>query len=112
MPMNSASYEKYYLKNREALIEKMRGRYDPEKKKAYYEEHKEEMKTAMAKRYKENKAQRNLTALNSILANNPPEAVKDKVNDLIKTEEYKTANLRLIHFLQRQSNAVAEKSAD
>lgn len=111
MTMKSASYAKYYAKNRDALVEKMRARYDPEKKKAYYEEHKEEMKTAMAERYKLQKAERNLTALNQILANNPPDAVKERVDDLIKTEAYKTANLRLITFLQKQS-AVAEKSAD
>lgn len=111
MPMKSSSYAKYYAKNREALVEKMRERYDPDKKKAYYEEHKEEMKTAMAERYKNQKAQRNLTALNQILSQTPPEGVKEKVDDLIKTEAYKTANLRLITFLQKQC-AVAEKSAN
>ena len=111
--MKSESYARYYAKNRDKLIQNMRERYDPEAKHKYYEEHKEEMKTAMSNRYKTNKAQRNLTMLNSVLNDNPPEHIKTQIEELIKTENYKTTNLRLINFFisQTLANKNAEKSA-
>jgi hypothetical protein len=104
MPMKSASYEKYYAKNRDALVAKMRERYDPEKKAEYYEQHKEQMKTAMAMRYAENKANRNFAVCNEILALNPPDHLRQKVNELIgEGEPYRTAHKRTLDFLKRQA---------
>ena len=102
MPIANTAYARYYEKNREALTEKMRSRYDADKKRAYYEEHKEEMKKRMADRYKKNKEERNLSTLRQMLSRTPPDSVKEVIDDLIKTERYKTINKQMLNFLERQ----------
>lgn len=102
MPITSASYQKYYAKNRETLTAKMRERYDPFKKHEYYEEHKEEMKLAMAERYRKQKAERNRQMLTALLATPLPDELRQKVDELLTTDGYKEINKHYIKFLERQ----------
>jgi hypothetical protein len=102
MPIKDTAYARYYAKNREALVDAMKERYDPVKKAQYYEEHKDEFKANMKKRYQTAKAERNITTLRQLLSLNPPDKVKDKINALLTTDEYKTANKWLLKFLERQ----------
>ena len=101
MPIANTAYAKYYAKKRDELIVKMREKYDPEKKKAYYAEHADEMKAAMAERYKRMKAERNAQMLHEILANNPPDFIRDKVNALLNGD-VETIHKRTIDFLKKQ----------
>jgi len=102
MPIKSSAYSRYYAKNRDALVEAMKERYDPVKKAEYYEEHKEEFKANMKRRYQTAKEERNMTLLRQLLSLNPPDPIKAKIDALLTTEEYKTANKWLIKFLERQ----------
>lgn len=100
--MTSESYAKYYAKNREMLIEKMRGRYNPERKHEYYEQHKEEMKNNMAVRYRQLKGERNRQIINEILASNPTDSVRQRCEALLEGDEYKDVHKRTLDFLRRQ----------
>jgi len=102
MPIKSSAYSRYYAKNRDTLVEAMKERYDPVKKAEYYEQHKDEFKANMKRRYQTAKEERNITLLRQLLSLNPPDPIKDKINNLITTEEYKNANKWLIKFLERQ----------
>ena len=102
MPITSASYQKYYAKNRDTLITKMREKYDPEKKHEYYEKHKDDMKLAMAERYRAQKAERNHRLLTSLLAVPLPDDLRQKVNELLTTDGYKEINKHFIKFLEKQ----------
>jgi len=102
MPITNASYQKYYAKNRDVLIEKMREKYDPIKKHEYYEEHKEQMKAAMAERYRNQKAERNRQLLTNLLASPLPDELRQKVNELLANEGYKEVNKHFIKFIEKQ----------
>jgi hypothetical protein len=97
----STAYARYYAKKRDELIAKMREKYDPEKKKAYYNEHAQQIKTAMAENYKRKKEERNTQLLHEILAKNPPDNIKDKVNNLLNSD-IATIHLRTLTFLKKQ----------
>jgi len=105
MPITSASYQKYYAKNRETLIAKMKEKYDSDKKHEYYEEHKEQMKAAMADRYRKQKAERNRQMLTTILATALSDELRQTVNNLLATEDYKEINKHYIKFLEKQVTA-------
>lgn len=107
MPITSASYQKYYAKNRDVLIEKMKEKYDPVKKHEYYEAHKEQMKAAMAERYRMQKAERNRQLLTAILSQPLPDELRQKVNDLLATDGYKEINKHFIKFIEKQVPMVA-----
>lgn len=107
MPITSASYQKYYAKNREVLIEKMRQKYDPVSKHEYYEEHKEQMKAAMAERYRAQKADRNRQLLTALLATPLPEQLRQKVDELLTSDGYKEINKHYIKFLEKQVPSIA-----
>ena len=107
MPIANASYQKYYAKNRDTLIEKMREKYDPIKKHEYYEAHKEQMKEAMAQRYRAQKAERNRALLTALLAHPLPDDLRQKVNELLTTEGYKEINKHFIKFCEKQVPTVA-----
>jgi alpha-galactosidase/6-phospho-beta-glucosidase family protein len=102
MPITNASYQKYYAKNRDVLIEKMREKYDPIKKHEYYEEHKEQMKAAMAERYRNQKAERNRQMLTALLATPLPDQLRQKVDELLTTDGYKEVNKHFIKFIEKQ----------
>lgn len=110
MPIANAVYARYYAKKREELMAKMREKYDPEKKKAYYEKNADQMRAKMLERYYSQKAERNLTALNELLAKNPPDFVKVKIDDLLKDEKYKTANKRTLKNIEQQLASFAVKN--
>jgi len=107
MPITSASYQKYYAKNRDTLIAKMREKYDPEKKHEYYEQHKEQMKAAMAERYRAQKAERNRQLLVNLLASPLPDDLRQKVNELLANEGYKEINKHYIKFIEKQVPSIA-----
>ena len=102
MPIKDSAYSRYYAKNRDALVDAMKERYDPVKKAQYYIEHKEEFKANMKKRYQTAKEERNMTLLRQLLSLTPPDPIKARIDELLTTEEYKTANKWLIKFLERQ----------
>jgi len=102
MPISNASYQRYYAKNRDTLIARMRDKYDPEKKHEYYEAHKEQMKAAMAERYRSQKAERNRQMLTALLATPLPDDLRQKVNDLLATDGYKEINKHFIKFIEKQ----------
>jgi hypothetical protein len=97
----SSAYARYYAKKRDELTAKMREKYDPEKKKAYYNEHADQIKSAMAERYRRQKEERNSQMLHEILSKNPPDNIKDKVNELLNTD-IATIHKRTLTFLQKQ----------
>jgi transposase len=97
----SSAYARYYAKNREELTAKMREKYDPEKKKAYYAEHAYKIKADMADRYRRHKEERNSQMLHEILSKNPPDNIKDKVNELLNSD-IADIHLRTITFLKKQ----------
>jgi len=97
----SSAYARYYAKKRDELTAKMREKYDPEKKKAYYNEHADQIKSAMADRYRRQKEERNSQMLHEILSKNPPDNIKDKVNELLNTD-IATIHKRTLTFLQKQ----------
>ena len=102
MPIKDSAYARYYAKNRDALVDAMKERYDPVKKAQYYEEHKDEFKQNMKRRYQTAKAERNISALRQLLSLNPPDNIRDKINALLDTDDYKNVNKWLIKFLERQ----------
>ena len=97
----SSAYARYYAKKRDELTAKMREKYDPEKKKAYYTEHADKIKADMAERYRRQKEERNAQMLHEILSKNPPDNIKDKVNELLNTD-IATIHKRTLTFLQKQ----------
>jgi len=102
--MKSASYERYYAKNREALTTKMKERYDADKKHEYYEQHKEEIKAATKRRYEGIKAEKKLAICNQILALNPPEHLRQRVEGLVGAgSPYLTTHGRTLDSLLRQA---------
>jgi hypothetical protein len=104
MPMKNASYERYYAKNRETLTAKMKDRYDADKKHEYYEQHKEEVKANTKRRYEQLKAERKLAICNQILALNPPEHLRQKVEGLVGAgSPYLTTHGRTLDHLLRQA---------
>ena len=101
MPIKSASYARYYAKNREAIVERMRNNYDAEKKREYYEEHKEKVKAQMAERYRRQKAERNREMLASLLPS-LPEEFREKVENLLAGGGYADVNKHFLNFLAKQ----------
>lgn len=97
----SSAYARYYAKKRDELTAKMREKYDPEKKKAYYNEHAEHIKADMAERYKRQKEERNSKILHEILAKSPPDHIKEKVNQLLNSD-IGAVHLKTLTFLQKQ----------
>ena len=83
MPIKSASYARYYAKNRETIVERMRNNYDADKKREYYEEHKEKVKAQMADRYRRQKAERNREMLASLLPSLPEEFREKRSAELV-----------------------------
>jgi superoxide dismutase len=102
MPPTSNSYQKYYVKNRDTLIAKMREKYDPEKKHEYYEENKDKLKANMAERYRAQKAERNRQMLTTLLATPLPDNLRQKISDLLANEGYKEINKHYIKFIEKQ----------
>lgn len=98
MPIANAAYARYYEKNKEKLLDKMKGRYNSDKKHEYYEANKEKVKQQNAERYREKKATANKALLEEMAktATGPKLAY---IQDLLATEKYKTASKAVFEFL-------------
>ena len=83
------AYQRYYQRNREAITARLRDSYDPEAKRAYYEEHKEHIKEKMKEIYQRNKAQRNKSLLEERLKT-ADDALRSVLTRVIENEAYKT----------------------
>jgi len=99
MPIANKNYEKWYNKNREVLIAKMKEKYDAEMKKEYYDRNREQILKGQADRYKNKKAERNKTLLHALLLieNNPNKSI---INDYLTTKQYQNLSLIYIKYLQ------------
>ena len=101
MPIKSASYARYYAKNRDAIVERMRAYYDPEKKREYYEANKDAVKAQMAERYRRQKAERNRLALTNALPSLTGE-LREKVENLLTGGGYTDLNKHFLNFVAKQ----------
>ena len=98
MVIANAAYARYYEKNKEKLLGKMKGRYNSEKKHEYYETNKEKIRQQNADRYRDRKATANKAKLEE-LAKTATGNKLAYIQDLLTTDKYKTANNAVFEFL-------------
>lgn len=99
MVIANPAYARYYEKNKEKLVSKMKERYSADKKHEYYEANKEKIRVQNAERYRAKRAERikeQLTALRGTTTDTAKLAV---INDLLTGDKYKTASAGLMAYL-------------
>jgi len=99
--MELTPYQRYYQKNREALLLKQKEKYDPDAKKEYYTAHAKEIKEKMKLLYVRRKEEQHKKALEKCLetADDP---LKTTIRQLL-LNDYKTMKPSAIRAIESLS---------
>jgi len=105
MPIANPAYAKYYSTHKDALLNKMKAKYDEEgkeKKKAYWIENQEVLKEKMLVRHHAKKNAERKNKLEDCLNQNYPDAVKTEIRTVIESNDFSAVNKRYFDNLEKK----------